>query len=52
MKTVNGVVETICGCMCDQCRHTPRCCLGIYCSTRETGEFGDMVDYRNGAFDA
>lgn len=28
-------VETVCGCMCDKCRHTPQCCLGIYCDTKE-----------------
>lgn len=39
-------VETLCGCICVQCRHTAKCCLGIYCNT---GKDNGVLDNRKGA---
>lgn len=51
MPSNENRVETVCGCVCDICRHTPRCCHGIYCGTKaELDSFGNKVLMNEGRF--
>lgn len=41
MTNESPIVESICGCRCDKCRHS-ECCLGIYCGTTDSAKAGSV----------